>query len=125
MINKKALSQARKAVESLYDAKCTVIEYKNVTNEVTKQTKKQEVSEIIDQPCKLSFSSLKNSSQTDAGNEVKQVIKVFIAPELEINPGSKLVITNKGRTTDFKNSGKPAIFNTHQEIVLELFTGWA
>ena len=121
----KARKQARKAIEKLYDAKCTIYEYQKVKDPITKQTKQKEVAVLADQSCKLSYSSSKSTSQSDTGNEVPQVIKIFIAPELDIRTGSKLVVTNKGRTAAYQNSGEPAIYSTHQEVVLNLFAGWA
>jgi hypothetical protein len=49
----------------------------------------------------------------------------LIAPEIHVKPGSKLTITQNGVTTEYKNSGEPALFDTHQEIILELFKGWS
>lgn len=120
-----AVKQARKAIESLYDSSCTVIEYRQEKDPATKKTAGKEFVAYTDKPCKLSYSSNKNANQTGTANTITQVIKVFITPELDIKPGSKLVITGKGRTTEYKNSGVPAVFDTHQEIVLELFKGWA
>jgi hypothetical protein len=42
-----------------------------------------------------------------------------------VKPGSKLTITQNDMTTEYQSSGKPAFYSTHQEIVLELFKGWA
>ena len=39
---------------------------------------------------------------------------------------SKIVVTKKNSfVEDYKNSGKPAVYDTHQEIILENFKGWA
>jgi len=124
-MNNTAVKQARKAIESLYDSTCTVVEYRKEKDPVTKKMVSKEVTEYKDKPCKLSYSSIGKSNQTEAANAVTQIIKVFIAPELDIKPGSKLVITSKGRTVEYKNSGVPAVYDTHQEIILELFRGWA
>ena len=32
---------------------------------------------------------------------------------------------NNEVTMDYKNTGKPAVYDSHQEISLELFEGWA
>jgi hypothetical protein len=85
----------------------------------------KEVTVHHDKLCRISYSSNKKSEQTETANAITQIIKVFTAPELEIKPGSKLIITSKGRTVEYKNSGVPAVYDTHQEIVLELFMGWA
>lgn len=113
--------QARRAMELLYEHTCTVIEYRKVKNPVTKITEMKEIAVLENQPCKLSFSTIKSSEQTESANQVNQVIKLFIAPEVEIKEGSKLVITHNGKVSEYKNSGVPSIFPTHQEIVLELF----
>jgi len=119
------VKQARKAIESLYDSTCTVIEYRQEKNPVTKKTVSKEVTVHQDKTCRLSYSSNKNANQTESGNAISQIIKVFIAPELDIKAGSKLVITGRGQTVEYKNSSVPAVYDTHQEIVLELFKGWA
>ena len=117
--------QARKAMELLYEHTCTVIEYGKVKNPTTKITGMKEIAVLENQSCKLSFSTIKASEQTESANQVTQVIKLFIAPEVEIKEGSKLVITHNGKVSEYKNSGVPSIFPTHQEIVLELFKGWS
>lgn len=120
-----AIKQARKAIESLYDSICTVVEYRQEKDPVTKKMVSKEVTVYKDKPCRLSYSSNKKADQMEAANAVTQIIKIFIAPELDIKPGSKLVISSKGRMVEYKNSGVPAVYDTHQEIVLELFKGWA
>ncbi|ABX43319.1 hypothetical protein [Lachnoclostridium phytofermentans] len=124
-MNRIAVKQARKAIEILYDSTCTVIEYRKEKDPVTKVTSNQEVIIHLDKSCRLSYSSKNKANQTDTANAVEQVIKVFIAPELDIKAGSKLVISSKGRMVEYKNSGVPAVYDTHQEIILELFKGWA
>jgi hypothetical protein len=122
-----ARKQHRKAIESLYEHTCTVIEYKGVKDEVSKQTKMKEVIELEGQPCKLSYSTIKNATETENASVLQQVVKLFIAPEIVIKEGSKLVVTDTrtNKTQSYKNSGVPAVFFSHQEIVLELFRGWA
>lgn len=124
MINK-ARAKARKAIEMLYEHTCTVVEYGKTKDPVTKQTKFIEKIVLENQPCKLSFSTTKASDQTESSNQVQQVIKLFVAPEVEIKEGSKIVVAHNDNLSEYKNSGAPCIFPTHQEIVLELFRGWA
>ena len=125
MLPKTEMVKARKAVESLYDGKCTITEHQKIKKE-NKSTGFQDVVVLEDIPCRVSFKTISNTSQTDTGaSAVVQVAKVFLAPEIQVKPGSKLTITQKGVTTEYKSSGKPAFYSTHQEIVLELFKGWA
>nr|DAY56695.1 MAG TPA: head closure knob [Caudoviricetes sp.] len=114
---------ARKAIESQYDAKCDVIEKR--PKEINNITKTIEEKVLIDKDCRVSFEDIYVNTETDTESKKIQKIKLFIAPELNIKSGSKIAVTRKGRTTEYKNSGEPAIYDTHQEIMLELWKGWA
>lgn len=121
----KVVKKARKAMESLYDGICTVTEHQKVKKE-NKSTGFQDVVVLENQPCRLSFKTISNTSQTDnAASSVVQLITLFISPDVKIEPGSKITVTQNGVTTDYKQSGKPAMYDTHQEIVLDLFREWA
>ena len=79
-----------------------------------------------DIPCRLSFKTINNTNPNEnAASALVQVTEVFLAPEIVVKPGSKLTITQNGVTTDYKSSGIPATYSTHQEIVVEIFKGWA
>lgn len=115
----------RKAIESLYVGLCTVIEFRSVEDPITHVTTDKEVTVLDNLPCKISFERVTSTNQTSAAAVVTQSTKLFIAPEVTIKPGSKIVITQRGRTETYTGSGKPAYFSSHQEIQLELFEGWA
>lgn len=108
----------------MYDGKCTITEHKKVKKD-NMSTGFEDVVVLEDEPCRLSFKTINSTNQTDTAASVVQSTKVFLAPEIQVKPGSKLTITQNGVTTEYKSSGKPAIYSTHQEIVLELFKGWA
>jgi len=115
----------RKAIESLYTGICTITEYQEVRDETTKKTKHEPVDVLINQPCKLSFSKIANAHQGEIASAVTQTVKLFIAPEIVIKPGSKITVTQNGVTTEYQSSGEPARYSSHQEVMLELFKGWA
>ena len=71
------------------------------------------------------FFQFPNTNQTDTAAQLVQTIKIFLAPEIRVQAGSKLTVTQNGVTTEYKSSGEPALYQTHQEIMLELFKGWA
>lgn len=117
---------ARKAIESTYKGVCTILEHRDVRDEKTKITRKnEEVPVVENQPCKLSFEKLNAVVQTEAAAALTQGIKLFIAPEIEIKPGSKIIVEQNGVTTEYSASGKPAVYFSHSEYILELFEGWA
>lgn len=115
----------RKAIESLYVGVCTVVERRAVKDPITHVTTQKEVTVLTDQPCKLSFERTTSTNQTNTVGVVVQSTKLFIAPEIDIKPGSKIVVAQKGRTETYTRSGQPAFFSSHQEIQLELFERWA
>lgn len=125
MLSKNKMVKARKAIESMYDGTCTIIEHQKVKLP-NKSTGFKDIVVLEDIPCRLSFKTITNANQTETGvSAVVQVTKVFIAPEIQVKPGSKLTITQNDVTTEYKSSGQPAIYTTHQEIELELFERWA
>ena len=115
-----AWKQARKAIESRYKGFCDILEKRKVKDEVTKATVLKDIAVLSNQPCRLSYSSSGTANQTDTVSNIEQTIKLFIAPEIKIAPGSKLRITQNGITTDYISSGVPAVYETHQEVSLEL-----
>lgn len=124
MLSQAIMVKTRKAIESLYDGKCTITEYQKVKKE-NKSTGFQEVVVHDGIACRLSFKAINSANLSDTASSVSQTIKVFLAPEIVVKPGSKVSITQNGVTTDYKCSGQPAIYSTHQEVILELFEGWA
>lgn len=119
MIN--AQKAARKAIESTYKGVCTIVERQDVRDEKTKITRKnEEVLVAKNQPCKLSYEKLNAVQQTETAANIMQGVKLFIAPEIKIKNGSKIIIEQNGIKSEYALSGVPAVYPTHQEIILEL-----
>ena len=47
-------------------------------------------------------------------------IKLFLSPDIIVKAGSNITVTQAGKTTEYIASGIPAIYDTHQEIMLVL-----
>lgn len=116
----RAYSAARGAIESQYEDFCTIIAYEDATDPKTKRTMQSETVIALNQPCRLSYESIPAAKDTDTAAALGQSIKLFVAPEMEIKPGSRINVTRQGAATPYESSGKPAIYRTHQEIRLEL-----
>lgn len=116
---------ARRAQEAAYEGVCTIIEYSDEKDEKTKLCRAKEVVVVEDQPCRLSFEKLNKVVQSDTAAAMGQGTKLFLAPEIQVKGGSKIIVTQNGITEEYSASGKPAVYPTHQEIILELFEGWA
>ena len=121
-----AQKMARKAIEGTYSSVCTILERRDIRDEKTKITwKNKEVPVAENQLCKLSFEKLNTVVQTDTVAKQAQGAKLFIAPEIEVKPGSKIIVEQNGVTTEYSASGVPAVYPSHVEHKLELFRGWA
>ncbi len=120
------MNMHRKMLELMYEDSLTVTEYRTEINEKTKFSENVEVVVLDEQPCKLSYEKITQATQGDAAASIMRVTKVFLAPEIEIKAGSKITVTTKvGVVQDYKQSGAPAVYPTHQEIVLEASERWA
>lgn len=118
-----ALNIHRKIIESQYDATCDIIEYKPF--EDGEFANKREETIFNNKPCRLSFEDIYSNSESDTQSFVNQKVKLFISPDIEIPSGCRIDITRLGKTKSYKSSGEPAIYISHQEIILELFKGWS
>ncbi|WP_413927118.1 hypothetical protein [Clostridioides sp. ES-S-0145-01] len=110
------MDKTRKAIEMMYRDKCTIVEYQPVKDTITKRTNNKEVVALENQPCKLSYKNIVSATEGKVA-KLEQTIKLFISPNISIKAGSKLIINNK----EYVRSGEPAIYPSHQEIILELF----
>lgn len=81
--------RVRQAIENTYDCLCDVIEYKSAKNNVNKRTEYKEETILEKQPCRVSYKTITNTNQSETENSVTQIIKLFIAPEINIKPRFK------------------------------------
>lgn len=121
---KQASELHRNVLEQTYKGRCTVWERRPYIDPITKLTDpKQEVIVLEDQPCKLSFASSPPASGMPAASAA-QSIKLFLASDIEIKAGSKIIVTQENRTATYASSGQPAVYASHQEIELVLWKEW-
>lgn len=113
-------NKVRQAIELLYTGKCTIYEKRAVVDPKTKITRYEEVAVVEEEPCRLSHDSVKQAGD-GVYADITQVIKLFLAPEISIKPGSKVVVTQNKVTAEYSRSGEPAIYSNHQEVVLDLY----
>lgn len=110
-------------LKKLWIGKCTIKEYRTITNPVTHQSIQDLIPVLIDEPCRLSYRYEQSTNIQNGTAVVSQSITLFIRPDLTIKPGSVIEVTQHGRTTVFKGAGKPAVYTNHQELIMELADG--
>lgn len=113
------ISIARSAVESLYLDRATIIEYQSVFNTEDCSTGIQELVVCENQPCKVSHVSARQAYDGVASDDIRLITKLFISPDINVKPGSKIILDRNGVETVYRNSGEPSMYYNHQEIIIE------
>ena len=112
------LKQARESIQSMWTGICNIFGFKNSKNKYG--TVVSEVKELYKNiPCRLSFKNISQTEQTESVAKTSQVVKLFIAPEVYVPPGSVIEVTQNGITRKYKHSGVSAVYTNHQEIILD------
>lgn len=113
------LSIARKHIEKLYVDTCNIYEYQKVRDPDDGSTNVEEVLAYENVPCKLSYENISHATE-GLGDNLFQVTKLIVNPEITIKAGSRIIVTRNNRLLVYRNSGESAIFLNHQEVKLEL-----
>lgn len=108
-------------LKRLWIGRCTVYKYIDTLDQRTHQSVQQPVPVITNEPCRLSYHKEQATDISNGAPVISQSITLFIRPDLRIDPGSMIEVTQHGVTQKYKGSGEPAIYTNHQEIVLELY----
>ena len=122
---KRAQRMHRKAIEATYDGTCRIYGMQSVKAPVTKVTRQEEAIVQDGVACHLSYSNTAPAAGSDTVAGVAQTIKLFLAPELVVPPGCRIEVTQQGRTESYAQSGKAAVYSSHQEILLEIWKEYA
>lgn len=115
-----SISRSRKDIEKLYNATLSVTEYTKQKDITTKRMviSEQQPEEKQNIPCRLSFNAFPTSGEGEV-SRLQFSGKIFCKPDITILPGSKLTVVQNSVTYVLKNSGIPAVHETHQEIMCE------
>ena len=115
-----------KTIKSQWDGRADIYVRKNATDEATKRTVQTEVAAAVAIPCRVSFGTAATApplGDMRGAPPLIQTITLFI--DYDVPPGSKIVVTQNGVTTDYGASGVPKVYTLHREIALEKWKGWA
>ena len=108
-------------LEILWVGRATISEYQDVVDPETFETTQKLVPIVEDEPCRLSHTRESLVNIETGVPYLSQTIVLFIRPDLEINEGSVIQVTQNGYTDLYKRSSKPSIYSNHQEIFLEVY----
>lgn len=124
MFSQASLVRISSVIASTFSHTCDVYEFVSSTSldGSTAFVEKLVYSQLA---CRLSFSTPDVARDTSVASGVSQVVMLFLAPNVGINPGSKFVVFYDGNTSVFENSSPSALYSSHQQIKLRLATEWA
>ncbi|MCL2568607.1 MAG: hypothetical protein FWE12_04115 [Oscillospiraceae bacterium] len=82
-----------------------------------------------DLPCRVSFriSFETVGAVRDVGTaavSAGQAVRLFLAPDAVVPPGSRIVVRRQGQEMVFWRTGVPVVFLGHQEIRMERVDRW-
>lgn len=110
---------SKNVLKRLWTDTCMVKNLIEVEDKKDHSTSTEEVIVLENEPCKLSFQTISANSEDETKAKLVQKAKLFLSNEVEIKPGSRIEIRRGGRQFSYSSSGLPAIFSSHQEIILE------
>lgn len=124
MLSENTLVRHRKAIEKLYDSICDVIitEEYQMSNGVTAF---RDVVKYTKQPCRISQPNTSAANNNYVVSEYGKTVDLYIAPELDIPAGSKIIASFNDVVTEYKFAGAAARYATYQKIQLEFVGRWA
>lgn len=114
----------RSAIESLYRDSADIYVVEKKVNPETKRTESEYKLIHSEVPCKLSIKTSYITDNSETVSTSQQSITLFLSPDIVVPSGSRFLIRHFGRDMKFEQSGLPAVYPDHQEIIL-LYDEWA
>ena len=109
------IPMVKSAVERLYDGIATIEEARKRKNEKNIMVSEW-VAVVTDLPCRVSYKTLSPAVGSDTVDTIAMAITLFTAPDIDVLPGSRITVRQRGREMKFSSSGIPAVYDFHQEI---------
>ncbi len=123
MLSKDEMVRISGILTDMFIGTCTIFEVEKYVRE-NKTIGFNEKVVYSDVPCRLSFNTNRsvNESADEYGHilEVSQKVKLFLSKDIEVRAGSRISISQNGKTYKYKKSGTGRFYQTHQEISLVL-----
>lgn len=113
----------RKEFEKMYCNRLAVYVKQEVTDKITHVTRFEDSIRYANIPCRISEQNISVATDDEPARVSKQ-IKVILAPEIKIPPGSTILLDYHGYTGKFRQTGLPYVKSDTQTLILE-FEGYA
>lgn len=121
------VEKMKKAMEPFYTERCCVYEKKAVFFEGRTVFEEREKYNMI--PCRISVKAYlfgeNAGSEKNNSLRVNKKAKIFVPPEYEIKPGSRIKVYSGARCSVYANSGEMSFYKSHNEVMAELEKNYA
>ena len=114
----------RESLREFWQDTCDIYEYQEVAH-TSGRTSHEPILVLADIPCRLSYNSQHPVNQTATIGLTPQSVKIFLCETVPVKAGSKIIVKRGGKELDYGYSGKPALYEHHQEITLSPSRGRA
>lgn len=112
------MNKEQRALERTYTGRMNTYGFQS-TQTPWGETRQEKQPLLGNVKCALSRLNANQATKQDAHYLTNYQAKLFLAPDIVIEPGSEVVITQDKMTYCFIHSGEAFIYPGHQEIMIE------
>ena len=108
----------REVFESFYSGRCTIYTIEHKENPATGYHEPVKNIVVENEPCRITRQSSRPAQQekTRLPEEFRDTVNLMIRPEIDIPPGSTMVVTFNGHTYKYRETGDTQMYSDHQTI---------
>ncbi|MGE4276595.1 MAG: hypothetical protein AB7E30_05375 [Lawsonibacter sp.] len=116
------VKEQRVVLERFYEDLADILHPETVENGAIARTQWAAAAEDV--PCSLSrlgSTSSRVGNKSERRYAVQEILwdaVLFLAPEKVLRPGDRVRVRQLGKTMEFEVVGRPAMYETHQEVLL-------
>ncbi len=107
-------------IERLYDGVFSAYESVPITDDETGIVTGKRQEYLKDIPCRISYQLINENKQSRFISYKNQTVRLFTSPDVVVKEGSDISVTVSGRSEEYILSGSPAVYTSHQEILLKI-----
>ncbi len=114
------MRNAKADAARLYEGVFTAYEFVSVKDDETGITGSVRREYLKDIPCRISYQLINENKQSRFSDYKSQTVRLFTSPDVIVRDGSEITVCQNGRTEEYISSGAPAVYSSHQEILLRI-----
>lgn len=108
------------AMKMLWTGRCDIYNYETYTDEWG-ISRSEKVLAACDVPCRISYKTYKRDragEQSETVNELAREVRLIMGNDVKVRAGASFVVRQNGEERRFMLAGIPAVYWSHQEVML-------